>query len=617
MHPVADFNQLDFSPDESLPESFNSQRKVAVLNTKKASSAGKKAPVPTLNRSDLLDYLWAAQNKHGYIRPDDIASCSSALNISAIEVEGVISFYHFFHRQPSGEFTIYLNSSPVSECKGFERVKEAFEMFTGGKFNGVDPSGQWGLFETACIGLSDLEPAALINFYPFTNLNSLKVKDIVSRLKQGASPAEICDTVPDHIRATPEEDKTILLREYNPGQSLRKMTALSPEEVLAEIRKSGLRGMGGAYFPTGLKWEACRKDPESPKYVFCNADEGEPGTFKDRVLMNAEPGLMLEGMAICGYVVGSAIGTIYLRAEYTWMKDRLQYTIDHFRKMNLLGKNICGIEGFDFDIRLQLGAGAYVCGEETAMLNSLEGKRGEPRNKRFYPTERGYMQKPTVINNVETFCAAARIIQLGADKYLQTGTSASPGTKLLSVSGDCRLPGIYEVEWGTSVREILSKCEADRPHFIQVSGPSGECITMDEADRKIAFDDLPCGGSFMIFSRSRDILSILRNYNRFFKHESCGLCTPCRAGNFILEKKLELFATKLAQQRDVDEVREWGQIMKLTCRCGLGKTASNALLNAQEKFPEYFETIVDQNPERFSRGFSLDDAVREYDRFSS
>ena len=394
----------------------------------------------TLTRPELLDYLWSAQNEHGYIRSEDIDACSNALGISRIEVEGVISFYHFFHRKPAGEFTIYLNNSVVSESKGFIRVKEAFEMATGGKFNGVDPSGQWGLFETACIGLSDMEPAALINFYPFTNLNSLKVRDIVAKLKQGVSPTEICDPVPDHIRAVPEGDKAILLRHYDPGIALAKLCDLPAQTVLEEIKKSGLRGMGGAFFPTGLKWEACRKDPESPKYIFCNADEGEPGTFKDRVLMNSLPGLMLEGMAIAGYAVGSSIGTIYLRAEYTWMKDKLQHTIEHFRKMNLLGKNICGIEGFDFDIRLQLGAGAYVCGEETAMLNSLEGKRGEPRNKRFFPTERGYMQKPTVINNVETFCAAARIIQLGADHYLQTGTPASPGTKLLSVSGAAVCP---------------------------------------------------------------------------------------------------------------------------------------------------------------------------------
>ena len=587
------------------------------MNRKKARKSGSPDTDFTGNRTELLGCLWKVQNKHGYIRPEDISACSLALDISAIEVEGVVSFYHFFTRQPPGKFTIYLNRSIVSECKGFERIKEAFEMATGATIGGVDPSGQFGLFETACIGLSDLEPAALINFYPFTQLNSLKVKDIVARLKQGASAASICDPVPDHIRSVPGGDKTIMLRDYDHGTAVAPLREQSPESVIEGIKKSGLRGMGGAYFPTGLKWEFCRKEPASPKYIVCNADEGEPGTFKDRVLMNSMPGLLLEGMTVAGYAVGATEGIIYLRAEYTWMKDKLEHTIKHFRKMNLLGKDISGIEGFSFDIRVALGAGAYVCGEETALLNSLEGKRGEPRNKRFFPTQRGYLQKPTVVNNVETFCAAARIIQLGADHYLQTGTKTSPGTKLLSVSGDCRLPGIYEVEWGTSVREILEKCEADRPHFIQVSGPSGECISMDEVDRAIALDDLPCGGSFMIFSRSRNILEILRNFTNFFKHESCGLCTPCRAGNFIIEKKLDLFAAKLARQTDVEEVRSWGEIMKLTCRCGLGKTAPNALLFAQEKFPEYFASIVDQNPERLSKGFSLKDAVREYDRFSS
>ncbi len=586
------------------------------MNTRKAKKSDYTESDLPANRVQLLDFLWKAQNEHGYIRPEDIQAAADALGISTIDVQGVVTFYHFLTLQPRGQFTIYLNNSPVAESKGYERMKNAFEMATGTHINGVDPSGQFGLFETACIGLSDMEPSALINFHPFTNLNSLKVRDIIAQLKQGADPADICDEVPDHIRYTPG-DRTVLLRDYKPGIALARLKETTPEAVLDEIKKSGLRGMGGAFFPTGIKWESCRKDPESPKFIFCNADEGEPGTFKDRVLLNNMPGLVLEGMVVAGYAVGSEEGVIYLRAEYKWMQDKIQHVIDHFRKMNLLGRNIMGIEGFNFDIRIQLGAGAYVCGEETAMLNSIEGKRGEPRNKRFFPTERGYMQKPTVINNVETFCCAARIVQLGADHFLKAGTPKSPGTKLLSVSGDCRLPGIYEIPMGITVREVLDMCEADRPNFIQVSGPSGECLSMDEADRVFAEDDLNRGGSFMIFSRSRDILDILRNYNRFFKSESCGLCTPCRAGNFIIEKKLELFAAKLAQQSDVNDLHSWNEIMRMTCRCGLGKTAAGTLLMAQDKFPEYFETIIDQNPERLSKGFSLKDAVREYDEFSS
>jgi len=570
-----------------------------------------------MQRTELLDFLWRAQNAHGYVRTADVEQAARALGVSTIEIEGVVSFYHFFHRRPTGVFTIYLNNSPVAECKGFERIRDAFERYTGGRFGGVDPSGRWGLFETACIGLSDLEPAALINFQPFTNLNSMKVRDIVSRLRRGAAPADIADPVPDHVRAVPKGDRAVLMRDYDPGVVVGRLRGMTPEAVLAEIHKSGLRGLGGAYFPAGIKWEACRREPDGPKYIVCNADEGEPGTFKDRVLLNSLPGLVLEGMVVAGYAVGAASGIIYLRAEYSWLKDKLQHTIDHFRKMNLLGREVGGIAGFDFDIRVQLGAGAYVCGEETALLNSLEGYRGEPRNKRFFPTARGFLRKPTLVNNVETLCTAARVIQLGADHFLGTGTPSSPGTKLLSVSGDCRLPGIYEVEWGTPLGEVLERCEADRPRFIQVSGPSGECIPAAAADRRIALDDLRCGGSIMVFSRQRDILAILRNFNRFFRQESCGLCTPCRAGNFILERKLALLAAKLAHHRDIEAVREWGEIMQLTCRCGLGKTAPNALLGALERFPDYFEGLVGPNPERISKRFDLGEAVRAYERFSS
>ncbi len=571
----------------------------------------------TQNRSSLLSRLWEFQENHGYIRDENVKTCASELNISEVEVEGVISFYHFFHREPTGQFIIYLNNSIIAETKGFQRVKEAFERETGALFGGVDPSHQFALFETSCIGLSDQEPACLINFHPFTNLNTLKVKNIIAQLKRGASPADICDPVPDHIRSTPTEDKTIFLRNYQPGAAVMKLRDLSPQEVIEEVKKSKLSGMGGAMFPTGLKWEACQNQPEDTKYIACNADEGEPGTFKDRVLMNALPGLMLEGMIIAAYAVGSTKGIIYLRAEYKWLLEKLEQTIDHFYKMNLLGKNIAGIEAFNFDIQIQLGAGAYVCGEETAMLNSMEGKRGEPRTKQFFPTEKGYLNQPTVVNNVETFCAAARVIELGADYILQTGHPDCPGTKLLSISGDCRRPGIYEIEWGTTVADILDLCQADHPHFIQISGPSGQCISMKEKDRKIMKGDLPCGGSFMIFNDTREILNIMNNFAEFFKHESCGVCTPCRAGNFIIQRKLEKVALKLAYASDFDDIREWGNIMKMTSRCGLGKTATNSLVMALDKFPEYFESKVDHHKEGLNKEFDLERSVEEYDRFKS
>ncbi len=568
-------------------------------------------------RTQLLDRLWEYQSAKSYISDEDVKALSTELDISQVEIEGVISFYHFFHRKPAGKFTIYLNNSILSQHKGFDRIREAFERETGALTGGIEPSGQFGLFETACIGLSDQEPAALINFYPFTNLNTLKVKSIISALKQGADPADICDPVPDNIRHTPSPDKTLIFRPYQPGNAVKFLRDHSPEEVISEIGKTKLPGMGGAFFPVARKWEICRNQPGDVKYIACNADEGEPGTFKDRVIMNALPGLMLEGMIISGYAVGAEEGIIYLRAEYKWMLTKLEKCIEQFRKMNLLGKNVGGVRGFNFDIRIQVGAGAYVCGEETAMLNSMEGKRGEPRAKRSYPVERGFLQKPTVVNNVESFCAAARVIELGAEHILRTGTKEFPGTKLISVSGDCYKPGIYEIEWGTTVKEVLGLCEAQDPFFIQVSGPSGICLSMKEVERKIQKDDVACCGSFMVFNKSRDILSILQNYSDFFKSESCGVCTPCRAGNFIIQRKLHRIELGLANKADFEEIREWGNIMGIASRCGLGKMATRTLLMAIEKFPEYFDGKIDQKREGLNLSFDMEAATAEYIKFSS
>lgn len=563
---------------------------------------------------ELLNCLWEYQNQHGFIRDEDIEQCSRRFGISRIELEGVISFYHFFHRRPTGRFTIYLNNSIVSEFKGFQRVREAFERETGARFDEADPSGMFSLFETPCIGLSDQEPAALINFHPFTNLNTLKVRQIIAALKQGAPVEEICDEVEDNIRYIPSGKRAVFFREYFPGNAITKLSGMSPEEAIEEINRSKLSGRGGAFFPTGLKWSLCRQQTAKPKYIVCNADEGEPGTFKDRGLMNAMPGLVLEGMAVAGYAVGAAEGILYLRAEYTWMKDKLEKEIERFYRMGMLGKNAAGIDGFDFDIRLQLGAGSYVVGEETAMLNSMEGKRGEARVKQYYPTERGFLGKPTVVNNVETLCAAARIIELGADHFLSTGTAAAPGTKLISVSGDCHQPGIYEIEYGMKVEELLKLCLADDPYYIQVSGPSGECISMADKGRALSRDDLSCGGAFMVFSEQRNILQILLNFAKFFKEESCGVCTPCRAGNFILQRKLEKIKLGLAQNSDYEDIRQWGRIMQTASRCGLGKTASNTLIKALDKFPEFFEV---RSGNGLTRKFDLTKATEEYEKFKS
>jgi [NiFe] hydrogenase diaphorase moiety large subunit len=396
---------------------------------------------------------------------------------------------------------------------------------------------------------------------------------------------------------------------------------LQPDGVLDQLRLSELAGRGGAFFPTWKKWQTCQGYSESPKFIICNADEGEPGTFKDRVLLNNQPGSVIEGMVIAAYVVGASYGMIYLRGEYRWLAQKLENEIQAFRDSGLLGLNIAGIKGFNFDIRIELGAGAYVCGEETALLESLEGKRGEPRTKWFYPVEKGYLQLPTVVNNVETFAAVARILQLGPNEYLKRGIPGSPGTKLISISGDCHLPGIYEIEWGMTVAELMEHCGAENPYFIQVSGPSGESISIKEKFRRISMldllaqKDLRCGGSFMIFNQSRDLVHILMNFSEFFKHESCGVCTPCRAGNFILQRKLVRLDHGLADMNDLKELSDWGQILKTTSRCGLGKSASNAIIQTLSKFPEYFSARFSGTDNSIFRKFDEHSAIADYERY--
>jgi len=570
-------------------------------------------------RTQMLNKLWHLQKTFGYISDEAVEQLAVEFNIAVIEVEGVVSFYHFFHRRPTGKYTIYLNNSIIADIKGFNRIKETFEREAGISVGSVDRTGTFGLFLAPCIGLSDQEPSALINFYPFTNLNAIKVKGIISNLRRGATPESICDTPADHIRHTPT--KSVFFRKMMAGAALSKLEKLGQEGVINEIKKSELAGRGGAYYPTWKKWEVARRQSASPKFVICNADEGEPGTFKDRVLMNAQAGSLIEGMIICGYAIGAAHGIIYLRGEYWWLKHKLDEAIEEYRGAGLLGKDCAQIKGFDFDIRIQMGAGSYVCGEETALLESLEGKRGEPRTKWFFPVEKGYLQLPTIINNVETFCAAASIIEMGAAEYLQLGIPGSPGTKLISVSGDCKLPGIYEIEWGITVAELLELSQAEDPYYIQVSGPSGECISIKEKFRRISMlnllaqKDIRCGGSFMIFNKRRDLVKVLMNFSEFFKHESCGICTPCRAGNFIIQRKLERLNCGLANEKDLQELKDWGTIMKNTSRCGLGKTATNSLILAMDKFHDDFVQRLGKNFDGLNLEFDMDAATKEYEKY--
>jgi [NiFe] hydrogenase diaphorase moiety large subunit len=564
------------------------------------------------DRRTLLNDLWAIQLEKRHISDQDIKALAEQYQLSEVEIEGVVSFYHFFHRQPAGQYTIYINNSVTAMHSGMGAIIAAFEEATGARLGQTDPTGVFGLYETSCIGLSDLEPAALINFQPFINLTPQKVKALVWQLRRGVPVEQLADPVPQHLQHPSPPDRAVLLRPFLPGQTLKPLLQLDPEEALSTLEASGLRGMGGAFFPVGKKWRMCREQPGGEKYILCNADEGEPGTFKDRMLLQYLPGLVIEGMIHAAYATGAAEGWIYLRGEYRWLLPELEAAIKAYYDEGWLGAQIPAKTPFRFDLHIQLGAGAYVCGEETAMMNSLEGLRGEPRVRTYFPVERGYRQKPTVVNNVETFAAAARVIELGADCFATLGTSQMKGTRLLSIAGDCERPGIYEIEWGTRLAEVLDWAGATSTLAVQISGPSGQCIDPNYGDRRFDWDDLRCGGAVTVFNTQRDLLQILRNFSKFFAEESCGVCTPCRAGNFIFTRKLDKLAKGLGRADDYLEIQNWSNIMRQTSRCGLGRAATNALLTAIENFPGYFTRYFSPKSAAGAQPFDLEAAVSDY-----
>ena len=329
-----------------------------------------------------------------------------------------------------------------------------------------------------------------------------------------------------------DSKKKILFGEFVSGTALGKALKMDPAAVVNEVKESNLRGRGGAGFPTGMKWDLTARQPETEKYVICNADEGEPGTFKDRMLLSEQPEKVMEGMTIAGYAIGASRGFIYLRGEYLYMKNELEQTIAAMKERKLLGTNVMD-STFSFDIEIRMGAGAYVCGEEFALISSMNGERGEPRNKPPYPSERGFRNKPTVVNNVETLCYVPYIVSKGAQWFKEHGTKASTGTKLFSVSGDVKNPGVYELELGITVNALLKEVGGEGAKAVQVGGASGTNVAEKDFDKPICFEGLPPGGSIIVFNHSRDMLHVLKNFMEFFVEESCGQCTPCREAPFL------------------------------------------------------------------------------------
>ncbi|MFZ2655032.1 MAG: NAD(P)H-dependent oxidoreductase subunit E [Victivallales bacterium] len=572
----------------------------------------------------LMDILMDIQSELGYLSDWTIEQISKALDIPKVSVEQTVSFYHFFTKEPRGKYTVYLNTSVLAVFFGRDEVARAFEEAAGCKFGSVTKDGLIGLFDTACIGMSDQEPAAIINEEVFTCLSTAKAKAIIAGMRAGKAVSELnggkygdgqnsSPLIRSMVNNNIMKRGEVVFADYMPGSGIRKAVGMSSNEIIQLVKSSYVRGRGGAGFPTGMKWEVAKKAHGDVKYIFCNADEGEPGTFKDRVILTEFPCLVFEGMAVAGYAVGAKYGILYLRNEYRYLRKYLEDILEKMRDDNLLGTFIGGKQGFNFDIKIQFGAGAYVCGEESALIESAEGKRGEPRDRPPFPVEKGYLQKPTVVNNVETLCSVVRILINGSEWYNKLGTKESKGTKVISVSGDCRKPGIYEIEWGFTVNDILKMVEASDTQAVQVGGPSGSCIAPNEFPRELSYEDLATGGSLIIIGKKRDLLEdVVLNFTEFFRDESCGSCVPCRALSGMSKVILERIIEGRGTEKDVASFGKWQSIMKKN-RCGLGQTALNPIVTTIKNFPEIYKNKIKVKDDRFCPAFDLGKAVADYD----
>ena len=582
----------------------------------------------------MVQILREIQEACDWISPEAIDRLQSTLGVPRTKIEGVAGFYSFFYLQPRGKYRVLFSDNVTDRMGGNRDLRDRLCKALWVEPGKVSEDGLVSVAMTSCTGLCDQGPGLLVNNYAIGQLSEERIDRIAELIRERVPmpqwPAEFFK-IEDNIRRA----DILLSSDLTPGDALRAARARAPDEglmasnmrswreglpsgiggpiaMLDEIKRANLRGRGGAGFTTGLKWEACRNAPLKAghqRIVVCNADEGEPGTFKDRVLLSKFPDLVFEGMTVAAYAVGATRGFLYLRGEYRYLLDHLNAVLIHRRREGLLGENILGIPGADFDIEIHLGAGAYVCGEESALIESLEGKRGTPRNRPPFPVTNGYLDQPTIVNNVETFAAAAMIALNGGEWYAGIGTKHSAGTKILSVSGDCERPGIYEYPFGVSVRQVLEDCGARDTQAVQVSGPSGVCVAPDEFDRIIGFEDIPTAGAFTVFDQSRDMFEMARNYVHFFQHESCGFCTPCRVGTSLLKNLMDKLHKGAGSPYDLAEIEKLNLLLQSMSHCGLGHTACNPVLDTLAKFrPAYEKRMMQQD---FVPAFDLDSALAQ------
>ncbi|MBB6478947.1 NAD(P)H-dependent oxidoreductase subunit E [Spirochaeta isovalerica] len=541
------------------------------------------------SRTSLLPALLKAQELYSYIPEEASLLISDRLKVPPVHIYGVIDFYSLLHTEPVQKPHIQVCVSPVCSSRGSHKIIEALRK--------TDEKKRIYVEAVHCLGLCTNPPSALVDGKQICRVSADKIDDLIAG--RGAPPVNNSRSSHPVLTGRFEHDNGISLESYRKSggfSGLKNALSMERNKVVDLVKNSGLLGRGGAAFPTGLKEESSARDGKTDVYIICNADESEPGTFKDRVLLQRDPFSILEGMIITAYAIGSNKGFIYIRGEYEAEQKRFAEAIRDAEKNSLLGNSILGSD-LSFHVEIRSGAGAYICGEETALFESIEGKRGFPRNKPPYPVNSGLFGKPTDINNVETFSYISHI--LARSDYAPDELPSPSGTRLFCLSGDVKRPGLYELPFGTPLSDVIYKWGGgiikDRdPGQIILGGASGSFVPPEHYDIPLDNQSLKKAGLsmgsgvIMVFDDSRSILSLLEDITSFFNHESCGKCYPCRLGTGIQKEIISRIHKNGPEKGDLEKLEDIGMTMKDASLCGLGQTASTAVLSAIALKPELF-----------------------------
>ena len=552
----------------------------------------------------LLPTLWALQERIGWISAGGLNYACTRLTIPPADAYGVATFYALLAVEPRPARVVHVCEDLACRCHGSEDlIAQVEERFGGEGELSDDGSSTW--YRSPCLGQCDRAPAAMLTVAGDDPQECVAAPtaaaDVLGLLAGGEPPPAPRATVPQEgdeglrlLRRVGRAEPTSLdeYRAHGGYAALRRALELGPEGIIRELKDSKLQGRGGAAFPTGVKWEAVARQPARPHYLICNADESEPGTFKDRVIMEGDPFALIEAMTIAAYATNCDQGFIYLRGEYPDAHHVLGRALAEARRRGYLGDDVLG-EGFAFDIEVRKGAGAYICGEETAIFESIEGNRGEPRNKPPFPVVSGLFAKPTVVNNVETLVNVLDVVLATGPGFAETGTEASTGTKLFCLSGHIAVPGVYEVPFGATLRELLELAggvAGGRPlQALLMGGAAGGFLRPDELDLPLTFEGVReakttlGSGVVMVLDDTVDLPRFLMRIAAFFRNESCGQCVPCRVGTVRQQEALARLLsgrTNGGVKRELAVIAEVGQCMRDASICGLGQTASSAIESA-------------------------------------